>query len=385
MAKLRRSKRKQNKQSHSLTSQNLASPAKSDTSDSESETDFETCKACNKRTPPVKRYSETKWIACDVCLKWWHAECACLTISTIDKFCKYKLPYTCPLCVLECSPWITANCASTGGQTVPKESTNTSSSEGTAHIHKETDKTIQTQTTSRKKVVVVDNISDPTSYHSSEEIRRETKKFDNLKGSEFSYSLPRGGVALQFKTEEEAVNAIRKWPKEAFGGNCEAHSPKYSSQETTAFLKNTSNSVTETTIEEILSKHCKVKKVQRLFSRETARPLPVVKVVFSSNSDLEKATKLNLHIKSVNGKGVYIEKSRCFRIIRCYNCQEFGHIAKLCKKSEKCENCGSTEHRERNCKENSKCANCEASHKASSPNCPRYISEVTKCRACSLC
>ena len=116
MPELRRSKRKRKQSTKTVSSPsskpNTLIPAivpevQSDSqTESEPDSDTETCRACTQTSPPVKRYSDSNWIQCDACRQWWHAECACMSIDTIKKLAKHKIPYTCPLCVFDCSSWV---------------------------------------------------------------------------------------------------------------------------------------------------------------------------------------------------------------------------------------------------------------------------------------
>lgn len=67
-------------------------------------------------------------------------------------------------------------------------------------------------------------------------------------------------------------------------------------------------------------------------------------------------------------------------IIRCFNCQTFGHIASKCEKETKCVKCAG-EHLLRDCNVDSEmCVNCmsvtdldiDADHRADSPDCPQF-------------
>ena len=58
--------------------------------------------------------------------------------------------------------------------------------------------------TERKEcVVVVDNIKSPKKFRASTEIRKELSKFPEIK-PKLSFSLPKGGVALEFENKEQA-------------------------------------------------------------------------------------------------------------------------------------------------------------------------------------
>ena len=50
-----------------------------------------------------------------------------------------------------------------------------------------------------ENIIVVDNVADSKLYKSSVEIKKEVNKFPEINNLQFAYSLPRGGVALQFR------------------------------------------------------------------------------------------------------------------------------------------------------------------------------------------
>ena len=60
------------------------------------------------------------------------------------------------------------------------------------------------------------------------------------------------------------------------------------------------------------------------------------------------------------------------KVTRCFNCQEYGHIARICKKSPACAECAG-EHRAEECPKGPeaarKCAVCGGKHRAGAPNC----------------
>ena len=72
------------------------------------------------------------------------------------------------------------------------------------------------------------------------------------------------------------------------------------------------------------------------------------------------------------------------QVVRCYNCQEYGHIKPNCPHEIQCSKCLGS-HDSRDCSEmNFKCINCHKSgskgedHAASSPNCPQFKLELIK-------
>ena len=103
----------------------------------------------------------------------------------------------------------------------------------------------------------------------------------------------------------------------------------------------------------------------------TQTPLPIWILTFKKTDtltdDIENLdTLFNVKIKIERYKGLT-------GITQCYRCQEFGHRAQYCRKTEKCVRC-SGEHKVTSCNRNTplKCANCNGEHPASYRQCPKY-------------
>lgn len=67
--------------------------------------------------------------------------------------------------------------------------------------------------------------------------------------------------------------------------------------------------------------------------------------------------------------------------LRCYNCNQYGHMQGNCTKPAKCGNC-SRAHQTRNCPgtEPEKCAACTGAHKVTDPRFTTFLKEVEKLR-----
>ena len=380
MPEIKRSKRIQNKRKNKTSTisnqtdqsapESCPSPLKKTTTE-----ESQSCFGCSQKFAPIRRYKETEWIQCDQCDNWWHAECACIAVEDIDKLIKNHIDYTCALCVLKGSPWILNNHLSSP----PVKDQNIQEVKSvsncvTKDCPKQQPVTTSTENSTERKdcVVIVDNIKSPRKFRASTEIRKEISKFPEIK-PKLSFSLPKGGVALEFENKEQANKVLNNWPSDAFGSDSHCHSPVGKKETNIGFLKNIPNFVKTSEIKHIYSQSCTVKTIRRLTYRSTHKPMPVVRIEFLTAEDLVKAKTVLIHY-STNGKPAFLEAERSFKLVRCFNCHRIGHIGKNCVYETRCGNCSATDHTDSNCTNHSLCPNCNGNHHASSTVCPTYQS-----------
>ena len=368
MPEIKRSKRIKNKKSKdpsekttvTLNNQHTPSPRRSNKNS-------QTCIACHQTHAPIRRYKVNEWIQCDQCDSWWHAECACMPVEDILHLTLYDIEYTCALCILKGSPWILENHKLTNiaVKTEPEVTT----------IPQDTcisQKCPESVSEKEECIVIVDNIQSPKKFRSSIDIRKETKKFSDTQ-PKFSYSLPKGGVALEFENKEQAETVIGSWSGEAFGTRSQCHKPRGKKETLVGFLKNLPNFVKTIEIEKTYSQLYTVRSVRRLLYRSSQKPMPVVRIEFDSAEELELAKTLQINY-SINGKPAFLESERSLKIVRCFNCHRIGHIARACVYETRCGNCAKTDHTDSECTYQRNCPNCDGDHHASSKNCPVYQS-----------
>ena len=365
------------------------------------------------------------FIQCDKCNQWWHTKCACISKAEAEKLDKLNIKYCCVLCVVktiskqqakikeklvevllednskvkECrgevkspidlTPVIEGE-VSEGKQIIVKGNNNTErviiTEEDTGKVSigregqkdkeltgKESENTIlagevelvsdQKKKEEIDKIIIIDNIPDSKAYTDSRNILKEIG--NQVQGEiRFAYSLQRGGVAIHVKKSEDKKTIINGLRNTAFAqGNIYELSEKTQS----VFLKSVPIELTKTEIKESLEgQDLSVKKVTRLTWRKTGRPLSVVKLILGS----EQAKKLvKLKAISIDNISYKVEEKRKTQL-RCYNCQGFGHIAHICKKSFCCVNCGEHHRKETRCNKPPKCKNCSGNHRASYNHCP---------------
>jgi len=188
--------------------------------------------------------------------------------------------------------------------------------------------------TSFDSILVIDNISNPAEFVPTNRILKEINLYCPEVKVDFAYQLARGGVAIHAHSVHDRDTLLSNLPKESFGGGIK-HLPKGKCSDT-VFIKGVGIS---THLQEVtqqlqrLSVH--VLEICRLLKRITGRPTPVVKVRCTHDS-VERL--LNSKIV-IDNKSCVVEKQRSVRIIRCFRCQRFGHLARNCNNTERCELC----------------------------------------------
>lgn len=409
------------------------------------------CKGCGRPDPPVKRYKKNNWIFCECCEGWWHLECACISKETVEKFNTYKIDYTCALCVLDVLPGLSVNrkrryCTefsssdkgnsdavtepeeqlpkfvSVGLETelcesdpVPShtlvystpEVKQCDSGHNCSHVklnstpsqsHSETIQSAsETQPEnsflspqsdfSPDQVIIVDNIENPKEFRSSIQIQEKIKRFEQFQEVQLAYSLPQGGIVLHFRSSVAAEKALENWPECVFNDKEVPHRTSSKKESKVNYMKNVDTSLSEFQIGEILSsigiKYCSIKRLHYRYGRH---PMPVVQLVHASVEDKLAALQMVIPITFQN-RNAFLE-SKKFKVIRCFNCQRFGHIARTCIYSQRCECCGRTDHLGEVCGvcvQEFCCANCSGNHRSSSKNCPIYCHHASKFRASTIC
>ena len=218
-------------------------------------------------------------------------------------------------------------------------------------------------------ILIVDNINNPAEFTSSKRILKEVNLFCPEVKVEFAYSLAKGGVAIHTADKSGRDFLLDKLPKESFGGGIK-HFPKYRCVDT-VFVKGVCTSVSSQEFETSLKGFgIDTVEVRRLRNRRTGKPIRVFKVKCSQ----ESASLLLARQLVVKNVACVIERQSSTRVVRCYRCQSFGHLAKVCNTHRRCELCAGLHEFDEQCCGEVRCANCGGNHPASSAKCPAYIS-----------
>ena len=198
--------------------------------------------------------------------------------------------------------------------------------------------------TEQKKVVedpnlipIIDNIENSDRCTNSKDIRKEiSQKSKGENKIKFTYKLPLGGVALYFQDLDQKKKFQERDSKAIFGHTSVAHNPSKTtiSIEIVGFIKNVPLNVDVGTLKKGIESQTRgsISKIHRLQYWDTKRPMKIVKVIFDSPDDFNRA--FNVEIANVlpeQSKTIKIEKRRKLKFVRCFNCQRIGHSANQCQ------------------------------------------------------
>jgi len=392
------------------------------------------CFICLSEDAPQLRVTRSSkrdnWLECDNCKNWFHAECGGYTASEYKKFSKGNW-LKCLVCCLQhlhtCSYQDNTDLSSIVTEAVNKRVAVASVSDKKASVSDKKNlsgssyrKRISASTVSHNScchaiddkvtdeveclngsdsintvvesqgvhsgkldanpvcvseahtsdnILIIDNINNPSEFSSSKRILHEVNLFCPEVKVEYAYSLAKGGVAIHTVDKSGRDILLNKLPLESFGGGIK-HFPRNRSCDT-VFIKGVCTSVSVKEFTKILQSYgVDVIEVRRLLNRNTGKPLRVIKVKSSTEN---YSQLLSFHIV-INNHKCTVEPQRSVRVIRCYNCQSFGHLARFCLNDKRCEFCSGC-HLHAQCSDEIRCANCAGLHPSSSPQCPVYVSQ----------
>ena len=203
--------------------------------------------------------------------------------------------------------------------------------------------------------------------------RRGTiKTYKNL-NIKFTYQLSRGGIVVHTDTEEE-VNILKSsWDLQAFSNSGEFLKVHEVQQRYRCVLKNVPVIVSETEFKETHSNQVgEDVQVRRLRYKVSGKPMKIAVTESQSQEAIHKLFNSKLFFRNKESLVTHF-RSKKYVPTRCYNCQRFSHVAKMCTEKTVCENCGKQHTNLEACQNPIKCINCDGNHKTSSTFCPVYM------------
>ena len=170
---------------------------------------------------------------------------------------------------------------------------------------------------------------------------------------------------------------LREWPESAFNNssNLHVHLPTRVTTNHAIFVKSINTHHSEDDIEnDIFNSLSTLCIVKRLFSNKSHLPLPVIKITFEDLSISKLCLQKGL---AILGHNYTCSPKRIYKIIRCFKCQQFGHISKSCLNSSRCLQCGGCHDSDDDtntfvCSKPPCSHNCGSSDRADSPYCTKF-------------
>ena len=191
----------------------------------------------------------------------------------------------------------------------------------------------------------------------SRELRTQFKIHYPDLHAKFAVVTPAGSYKFQFENEEDAKKLDRQWDKKHFQGNSgliDGAKPN-----STGLVKYVYDDFTEEDIIESITENYPTAKYE-LFRNKNKEFTGMIKITFTDAEGLNKAIAEKFSIQHQK----YIIEPFIFkpRVIKCNNCQKFGHISRICKSKDNpiCAKCGKN-HKTDDCEspeEEFKCYHC---------------------------
>ena len=185
---------------------------------------------------------------------------------------------------------------------------------------------------------------------------------------DFTYTLPKGGIAIHLPCEQDAKKPENNLDHIYPGSHCQqsqSHSGYYK-----VIVKNRDPSIPAQEIKQNIEEAYQITiQIKRYHSSLTKRPPPIICITYKGDT---YPNFLSEDIRIFNKSYKWQRYSK--QVIRCFNYQKFGHIARNWRNCKCCQNCGETHLENSYCSKNPACANCNIkSHSSTSRDCPIYI------------
>ena len=199
--------------------------------------------------------------------------------------------------------------------------------------------------------------------------------FENHVKVKNSFVTKAGSLMMEFNEPKEAETVIENWKPSFFTGQKNGEITRCcllsNLNKNSVIIKGVPMNLDDNELNIMVAKHFAGAKAKRFVTKDKLK-LGTVKIDLDSSTNkkeaIEKGIKLDKEIFTAE------EYQPRRRIIQCYNCLRFGHVAKLCKQSyPTCKNCGGS-HPSTSCQyRRPHCCNCDQDgHSATDKQCSKF-------------
>ena len=237
------------------------------------------------------------------------------------------------------------------------------------------EKPVKTTVKPTRTLVVSKDISRSLSKGSSE-IKKEFNKLYRDVPIEHCFASKGGSIFIELASEEEATRVVNSWKTSFFADS--NRGPRdgtvcklLSSIQNSVIVKAVPTEFKEDFIQDCIQENYPGAQVKR-FVKAGKVELRTIKIDLTTPEQSEKMIERGLFIHNLSLRAEkYIPRQR---VIQCYHCYKFGHVAKFChQKKPTCPLCAQNHYPEECDQTTQLCCNCASpSHYATSKNCPKF-------------
>lgn len=224
-----------------------------------------------------------------------------------------------------------------------------------------------------EKSIIISSVSSRAIIKNSDSIIRNFNKHHSEIGVSTYFSTKGGSIIIELKKSEDAINVCSSWDPSFFTDESSTKPTSccvMKNSNKSVLLKNVPLDISMDELHRFLANKYNNPKLLRFRTRKGV-VLKTIKADFSTVAEQEQCLKDGIHYEglSINTEK-YIPRKR---VIQCYKCWRFGHIADLCPNKVTCVNCARGH---KNCETRSaiqlRCSNCKGNHPANDRICPAY-------------
>ena len=246
------------------------------------------------------------------------------------------------------------------------------------------EKTVKTTVKPSLTIVISKDVSCSLSKGSNE-IKKEFNKLFKDVPIEHCFASKGGSIFIELTNEDEARRVVEGW-KTSFFADDHSDSNKgtvcklLSSIQNSVIIKAVPTEMDEKLIEESIQGTYPGAKVKRFVKAGNVK-LRTLKIDFVTPGQSDQMIKKGLRINNLSLRAEkYVPRQR---VIQCYHCYKFGHVAKFCHQKEPtCPLCAQNHYQEECHRISQSCSNCASpSHYATNKSCPKFravLERITK-------